>query len=87
MRLGPDPAEVEEDFPQFGVNSADVDGTPIGGLREPLWLAGGWREYRFEWTTPEPSTDKLHVAVGTAVIWKADARHYIDDLSVTVEPQ
>jgi len=87
MRLGPDPATVEEDFPQLGVNSTEFGETPFGGLREPLWLADGWREYRFEWTTPELSTDTLHFAVGTAVIWEADAEHFIDDLSVTIQPR
>ena len=87
MRLGPDPAEVEADFPQLGVNSSTLGETASGGLREPLWLADGWREYAFEWTTPELSTDTLHLAVGTAVIWEADATHYVDDLSVTVEPR
>jgi len=86
MRLGPEPAEVEDDFPQLGVNSTDFGETPYGGLREPLWLTDGWREYSFEWTTPELSTDTLHLAVGTAVIWEADATHYIDDLAVTIEP-
>jgi hypothetical protein len=85
MRLGPDPATVEDDFPQLGVNSSDFGDTPIGGLREPLWLAEGWREYRFEWTTPALSTDILHFAVGTAVIWEGDATHYVDDLSVSIE--
>lgn len=87
MRLGPDPAEVEEDFPQLGVNSTDFGETPIGGLREPLWLSDGWREYTFEWTTPELSTQTLQFAVGTAVIWEADATHYIDDLSISIELQ
>jgi hypothetical protein len=85
MRLGPEPAATEEDFPQLGVNSSDFGETPYGGLREPLWLSDGWREYSFEWTTPELSTDTLHLAVGTAVIWEADATHYVDDLSVTIE--
>lgn len=87
MRLGPEPAAVEEDFPQLGVNSTEFGETPYGGLLEPLWLADDWREYTFEWTTPELTTDTLHFAVGTAVIWEADATHYVDDLSVTVEPQ
>lgn len=87
MRLGPEPAEVEDDFPQLGVNSTEFGETPYGGLREPLWLTDGWREYSFEWTTPELSTDTLHFAVGTAVIWEANATHYIDDLTVTIEPQ
>jgi hypothetical protein len=87
MRLGPDRATVEEEFPQLGVNSSEFGETPIGGLREPLWLADGWREYTFVWTTPELPTETLHFAVGTAVIWEADATHYIDDLSVTIEPR
>ncbi|WP_050032445.1 hypothetical protein [Halorubrum halophilum] len=85
MRLGPEPPETEEDFPQPGLNTTDLGETPYGGLRDALWLADGWREYSFEWTTPELSTDTLHLAVGTAVIWEADATHYVDDLAVTVE--
>lgn len=86
-RLAPEPPETEEDFPQPGLNTSDLGETPYGGLRDALWLADGWREYSFEWTTPELSTDTLHLAVGTAVIWEADATHYVDDLSVTVEPR
>ncbi|MCD2199619.1 hypothetical protein LPA44_06885 [Halobacterium sp. KA-4] len=87
MRLAPEPPEVEEDFPQPGVNTSEHGVTPYGGLREPLWLADGWHEYEFEWTTPELSTDTLYLAVGTAVIWEADATHYVDDLSVSIEPR
>ncbi|MFW6316847.1 MAG: hypothetical protein ACOC06_00075 [Halorubrum sp.] len=82
MRLGSDPPEVEEDFPHPGVNTTDLGETPYGGLREPLWLADGWREYTFEWTTPELSADTLYVAVGHAVIWEGDATHYVDDVTV-----
>jgi hypothetical protein len=85
MRLAPEPPETEEDFPQPGLNTTDLGETPYGGLRDALWLADGWREYAFEWTTPELSTDTLYLAVGTAVIWEADATHYVDDLSVRVE--
>ncbi|MFB6270511.1 MAG: hypothetical protein ABEH83_11235 [Halobacterium sp.] len=87
MRLGPEPAAVEADFPEPGADSSDFGETPYGGLREPLWLADGWREYRFEWTTPELATDTLHLAVGTAVVWETGATHYVDDLSVTVAPR
>ena len=87
MRLGPEPPEAEEDFPQPGLNTTDLGETPYGGLRDALWLADGWREYAFEWTTPELSTDTLSLALGTAVIWEADATHYVDDLSVRVEPR
>ncbi|WP_418286038.1 hypothetical protein [Halorubrum sp. DTA46] len=87
MYLGPDPPAVEEDFPHPGVNTTDLGEAPYGGLREPLWLTDGWREYRFEWTTPELSTDTLYVAIGHAVIWEGDAAHYVDDVSVEIEPR
>ena len=85
MRLGPRPPDAERDFPQPGVNTTALGETPYGGLREPLWLADGWREYRFVWTTPELSTDTLYVALGHAVIWEGDATHYVDDISVEFE--
>lgn len=85
MRLGPVPPEVEEDFPDPGVNTSALGETPYGGLREPLWLADGWREYSFEWTTPEIGTETLFLAVGTSVIWEGDATHYVDDITVTFE--
>ena len=87
MRLGPDPPSAEEDFPQPGVNTSTLGETPYGGLREPLWLEAGWREYAFEWTTPTISTDTLHVAIGTAVIWEGDATHYVDEVSVEIDSQ
>ncbi len=87
MRLGIEPPTVEEDFPHPGVNTTELGETTYGGLREPLWLADGWRTYRFEWTTPELSSGTLYLAVGTAVIWETDATHYIDDLAVRVEPR
>lgn len=87
MRLGAERPEVEEDFPDLGLNTTDLGETPYGGLREPLWLADGWREYTFEWTTPEITTDTLYVAVGTAVIWEADATHYVDEISVSFDPR
>jgi hypothetical protein len=84
MRLGPEPPEVEEDFPHPGVNTTDLGETPYGGLREPLWLTDGWREYTFEWTTPELSMDTLYIAAGHAVVWESDATHYIDDITIEV---
>jgi hypothetical protein len=85
MRLGPEPPEGEEDFPQPSVNTTDLGESPYGGLREPLWLADGWREYSFEWTTPELATDTLYVAVGHAVVWETGATHYIDDITIEVD--
>ncbi|WP_241966805.1 hypothetical protein [Haloplanus aerogenes] len=82
MRLGPERPETEEEFPHPGVNTTALGETPYGGLREPLWLADGWREYTFEWTMPSLSTETLYVSVGTSVIWEGDATHYVDDISV-----
>lgn len=87
MRLGTKPPDAEEDFPSPGVNTTALGETPYGGLREPLWLADGWREYSFEWTTPKLSTDTLYIAIGTSVIWESGATHYIDDISVTFAPR
>jgi hypothetical protein len=87
MRLGREPPDAEEDFPHPGVNTSELGEVPYGGLREPLWLTDGWREYAFEWTTPTVSTDTLYVAVGTSVIWEGDATHYVDEVSVTLEPR
>lgn len=87
MRLGPAPPETESDFPQPGLNTTPLGETPYGGVREPLWLAEGWREYGFEWTTPTLSTDTLHVAVGVSVIWEADTTHFVDELSVDLTPR
>ena len=87
MRLGAEPPSTEDDFPQPGVNTAALGETPYGGLREPLWLADGWREYTFDWTTPELATDTLYIALGTAVIWEGDATHYIDAVTVELTPR
>ncbi len=87
VRLGPEKPTAEDDFPHPGVNTSELGETPYGGLREPLWLADGWREYTFEWTTPELETDALHLAVGTAVIWETDATHYVDEIAVELEPR
>jgi hypothetical protein len=87
MRLGPERPAIEEDFPRPGVNTSALGETPYGGLREPLWLADGWREYAFEWTTPTLSADTLYVAVGTTVVWEGDATHFVDDLSVSLSPR
>jgi hypothetical protein len=87
MRLGPDPPEAEEDFPNPGVNTTALGETPYGGLREPLWLAAGWREYAFEWTTPTLSTATLSLAVGTSVVWEGDATHFVDEVTVDATPQ
>jgi hypothetical protein len=87
MRLGPERPETEEEFPSPGVNTSALGETPYGGLREPLWLTAGWREYRFEWTAPSISTDTLYVALGTSVIWEGDATHFVDEVAVELEPR
>lgn len=82
MWLGPGAPEAEEDFPSPGVNTSVLGETPYGGLREPLWLTNGWREYSFEWMTPKISTDTLYLSLGTSVIWEGDATHYLDEITV-----
>jgi hypothetical protein len=81
--VGPDEPTEEGDFPDPGMNSTDVDDAPVGGLREPLHLAEGWREYAAEWR-PETMPEEVVVAVGVSVVWEADATHYIDDVALAV---
>ncbi len=81
--LGPEAPTAEGDFPDPGQNSTNVDGAPYGGLREPLHLAEGWREYRFTWE-PASVPETLFLSLGVTVVWEADATHYLD--SVRVEP-
>lgn len=87
VRLGPEPPETEQDFPQPQQNTTDQGETPFGGLRESLWLAEGWRTYEFEWATPELATDTLWLAVGTSVIWETTATHYVDEITVELAQQ
>ena len=82
MRLGPEPPETEQDFPRPQQNTTGQGETSYGGLREPLWLAEGWRTYEFEWTTPELPTETLWLALGTSVIWESVATHYVDAVTV-----
>jgi len=79
--LGPQKPSDEGSFPGPGDTSTGVDGAEFGGLREPLHLAEGWREYSFEWT-PGTVPDRLAFAVGVSVVWEADATHYVDDVEV-----
>jgi len=80
--LAPEKPTVEEDFPEPGANSTAVPDAPYGGLREPLHLAEGWREYRFEWA-PDEVPETLYLSLGVSVVWESDATHYVD--AVTVE--
>lgn len=86
MRLGNEKPEGEDDFPDPGMASTFVTGAPYGGLRQPLHLAAGWREYGFEWTV-EDAPGTLYLAVGVSVVWEADATHYVDDVEASLEPQ
>jgi len=81
--LGPEAPESEQDFPDPGQNSSNVDGAPYGGLREPLHLAEGWHEYRFTWE-PDEVPETLYLSLGVSVVWESDATHYVD--AVSVEP-
>lgn len=83
-RLGRKPPDSEEEFPSPGVTSTRFDQTPYGGLRQPLYLSEGWREYGFEWGTPTLSTDTLYVSVGVAVIWESTLTNYVDEVRVSL---
>lgn len=61
--------------------------TPYSGLRDPPWLAGGWREYSFELTTVGLPTDTFRLPVSTASIRETDTAHYVDDRSVHMGAQ
>lgn len=82
--LGPEAPTEEGDFPDPGVNTTAMPDAPYGGLREPLHLAEGWREYGFEWE-PASVPDELVFAVGVAVVWEADATHYVDSIEISAE--
>ncbi|GAB7093894.1 hypothetical protein JCM30237_10460 [Halolamina litorea] len=79
--LGPEAPTAEADFPDPGQNSSNVDGAPYGGLREPLHLAAGWREYGFTWE-PASVPETLYLSLGVSVVWEADATHYLDSVRV-----
>ncbi|MFB6169014.1 MAG: twin-arginine translocation signal domain-containing protein [Haloferacaceae archaeon] len=82
VALRPDPPESEAGFPDPGVNSDQIDGAPYGGLREPLGLDPGWREYATSWA-PDSLPDRAYLAVGVSVVRAADATHYLDEVLVT----
>jgi hypothetical protein len=79
---GSDAPAFEEGF-EDGIDDWEA-GAAIG---PEVDLADGRREHAFERTTRELSTETPSLAVGTAVIWEADATHYVDDRSVRVEPR
>ena len=85
MRLGPEPPEDEQDFPEAGTNTTGSGEQPAGGLREALWRTEGWQEYTFEWKAPELATERLYLAAGTTVIWESEATHYVDEIAVEFE--
>lgn len=85
-RLGAEPPDAEDDFPDPGQNTSTLPDAPYGGLREPLHLTEGWREYSFEWNVPA-DVDALFVSVGVSVIWESDATHFIDDVRVELTPR
>lgn len=80
--LGPNRPREEGSFLGPDENSAGIAGAPIGGLREPLHLAEGWREYSFDWQ-PATVPNTLYFAVGVSVVWEADATHYVDSIELS----
>jgi hypothetical protein len=84
MRLGQEPPEAEAEFPDPGVNSAAVSDAPYGGLREPLHLAAGWRDYGFSWMPADLTATTLYLAVGVSVVRETAATHFVDEIEVEV---
>jgi hypothetical protein len=82
MMLGPDPPQVEEDFPAPGNDTTVEDEVDRGGLREALDRQAGWREYRFGWTVPADANRTLHMAVGISAVWETELGFWVDDLTV-----
>jgi hypothetical protein len=80
-RLGPEPPETKQAFPDAGQNTSALPDGPYDGLREPLHLAEGWREYSFEWNVPA-DVAQLFVSAGVSVVWETDATHFVDDVRV-----
>lgn len=78
------PLSAEEDFPEPGQNSTGFEDTPIGGFREPLDLQEGWREYGFEWNSPELTGGTLHFSIGVSVVWETGWIDYVDDVELTL---
>lgn len=85
MYLGPDPPRDEGSFPAPGETSSGEVGT-VGGLRDPLNQAEGWRTYSFSLTTPELSTDTLYLAVGISVVWETEVVYFVDDVEAMLVP-
>ncbi|WP_224448162.1 hypothetical protein [Haloprofundus salilacus] len=80
LYLGPEEPTREEDFPAPGETGAPTG----GGLREPLHQTAGWHDYGFEWSPEHLRTDRLYLAVGVAVVWEADATHFVDNVRVVI---
>lgn len=84
MYLGTEPPQNERSFPQSG-DSGNIDDRS-GGLRQPLNLEEGWREYGFEWGAPATEDGVLHVTIGITVVWETEMTYFADDLQVTLDP-
>ncbi len=87
LSLSTRPPTDEESFPrsQDGQPGESEDGK-VAGIREPLHQTEGWQTYGFNWTTPE-GVEQLYVAVGISVVWETEVHHFIDDLSVDLQPR
>lgn len=81
LRVGPEPPTVEEDFPDPETVSTGQTPTASAGLRQSLHRVEGWDRYAFEWM-PSDLPDEVYLSVGVAVVWEADATHYVDDVRI-----
>jgi hypothetical protein len=83
--VGPEPPEVEEDFPEPGENTTATPDAERGGLREELNKQEGWREYGFGWNVPAEG-EKLWAAVGISAVWETEMTYFVDDLEIRLDP-
>ncbi len=84
---GPSRPADEGSFPAPGANSTGAGVTPVGGLREPLNQAAGWRNYAFTWQTPELESGTLAIAVGITAVWETELTYFVDDVELMAEPR
>jgi hypothetical protein len=78
LRVGLQPARVEEDFePRSGPLSA--------ALRVPLDRSSGWVQHNLTWdSAPAPST--LALDFGVSAVWETEMTRYLDALHVRLTP-
>jgi len=58
------------------------DFTRLGSTEQ----AAGWKQYSALWTVTADAAGAVWVAFGTSVAWETERHHYLDYVSVTIQP-